>query len=365
MSRNFSGVLGIFMLLIVQGCAIGYDSILFATKSNMGVDLDTAPPNLEVAISRQEGVIEPVFEGGQTVPVMASFASKSNAFTKFFWGVSSTFSTGEAAYTMTRLYNSPDDKDPAEPYKRVKLTQKPSAQNLFGMEKTEYINKNGNTVRPVLFGTDTSLGVKIKWSGVTAQYPSAANIGFSRKETTIAPLNLAEIGDSKYEIDVPSLLATIDTDVAVDGSAANSYLQYFATGSAANNLTLQPVVREAMLKRADPGQKFEIYNKNVSAQEKEIATVLKCYAALKQSDLEPVWKDAASKKLYFDANTLNKLLAWQKAAKEQAQPEKFEEQMRKAHKRYVTELSTTDGTTTDRTQALKDHGKIVCMNAKE
>src|SRR6266702_6836107 len=213
MSRNFSGVLGIFMLLIVQGCAIGYDSILFATKSNMGVDLDTAPPNLEVAISRQEGVIEPVFEGGQTVPVMASFASKSNAFTKFFWGVSSTFSTGEAAYTMTRLYNSPDDKDPAEPYKRVKLTQKPSAQNLFGMEKTEYINKNGNTVRPVLFGTDTSLGVKIKWSGVTAQYPSAANIGFSRKETTIAPLNLAEIGDSKYEIDVPSLLATIDTDV--------------------------------------------------------------------------------------------------------------------------------------------------------
>lgn len=365
MIRNCLKVIGMLMLLIVQGCAIGYDSILFSTKSNMGVDLDTAPPNLEVAISRQEGVIEPVFEGGQTVPVMASFASKSNAFTKFFWGVSSTFSTGEAAYTMTRLYDSPDAKDPAEPYKRVKLTKKPSAKSWFGTEKTEYINKDGDTVRPVLFGTDTSLGIKIKWSGATAQYPSAANIGFNRTETAIAPLNLVEAGESKYEIDVPSLLATIDTDVAAEGSAALSYLQYFATGAAANNLTRQPAVREAMLKRADPGQKFEIYNKNVSAQEKEIATVLKCYAALKQSDLEPVWKDAESKKLYFDSDSLNKLLAWQKAAKEQTQPEKFEEQIRKAHKRYVTELSTTEGTTADRTQALKDHGKIVCMNAKE
>lgn len=363
MSRNCLKVLGLMMLLIVQGCAIGYDSILFATKSNMGVDLDTAPPNLEVAISRQEGVIEPVFEGGQTVPVMASFASKSNAFTKFFWGASSTFATGEAAYTMTRLYDSPDAKDPAEAYKRVKLTKEPSAKSWFGTEKTEYIKIGGDTVRPVLFGTDTSLGIKIKWSGATAQYPSAVNIGFNRKEAAIAPLSLADLGGNKYEIDVPSLLATIDTDVSTAGSAELSYLQYFATGTAANNLTRQPAVREAMLKRADPGQKFEIYNKNVSEQEKEIATALKCYSALKQSDLEPVWRDAASKNLYFDAESLNKMLAWQKTAKEQ--PEKAEELLRKAHKRYVTELSTTEGTTADRTQALKDHGKIACMNAKE
>lgn len=308
MTRNYLGVLGILMLLIVQGCAIGYDSILFATKSNMGVDLDTAPPNLEVAISRQEGVIEPVFEGGQTVPVMASFASKSNAFTKFFWGVSSTFSTGEAAYTLTRLYDSPTAVDPSQPYKRVTLNQIPSAQNLFGKEKTEYIKKNGETVRPVLFGTDTSLGIKIKWSGATAQYPSAVKIGFNRMETAVAPLSLTKNDENKYEVDVPSLLATIDTDVEVDGSAALSYLQYFATGTAANNLTRQPAVRAAMLKRADPGQELQVQKAKASkelrdANRKLIASIQTLHETA--TDSEKSQNIARAKQLELVKETVN------------------------------------------------------------
>lgn len=243
------------MLILLQGCAIGYDSILFATKSNMGVDLDTAPPNLEVAISRQEGVIEPVFEGGQTVPVMASFSAKTNSFTSFFWGVSSTFSTGEAAHNMSYLYDEETAKDKDLKYKKVLLKSKPKPKLPFGIEP-DYIKTS--EVRPVMFGTDTSLGLKVKWAGTTAQYPSSVNIGFKRKEVAIAPLGLTDKGDNTFEIDVPSLLATIDSDVEVKNEASLTYLQYFATGDAANYLSRQLPVREAMLKRADPGQNLQI-----------------------------------------------------------------------------------------------------------
>lgn len=268
MRNNYLQLIGLLVVLVLQGCAIGYDSILFATKSNMGVDFDSAPPNLEVAISRQEGVFEPVFEGGQTVPVMASFASDSMSFTKFFWGVNSTFTMGEAAHNMTELYDS-KLTIPNKSYVKVTVSEKPKAYDFFNNEKTEYIDISDKTpikpsdivsVRPVLFGTDTSLGIKVKWSGATAQYPSAINIGYKRKEVAVAPLAISKIGASgkKYEIDSPSLLATIDSDFTVEGGTKLTYLQYFATGAAANNLSVQPAVRTAMLKRADPAQDIQI-----------------------------------------------------------------------------------------------------------
>jgi len=54
------------------GCA-GYNTTMFMTKSNAGLDIDMKPPTAEINISRKEAVIEPVFEKGQTPPVMASF----------------------------------------------------------------------------------------------------------------------------------------------------------------------------------------------------------------------------------------------------------------------------------------------------
>jgi hypothetical protein len=260
---------GILLVLVsIQGCALGYNSVLFATKSNIGVDVDTSPPNLEVAISRQEGVFEPTFEGGQTVPVMSSFTSKTNSFTNFFWGVGSTFSTGEAAFTMSYLYDSiTPNKSEIIPYERVTLTTEPKPKLPFGI-KVNYL-KPGE-VLPVIFGTDTNLGLKIKWSGQTAQYPSSFNIGFKRKEMTLAPVaiapnrikdesNINNVSNKPLEVDMPSLLATIDTGVAIAGSDSKlSFLQYFATGAAANNLARQYAVREAMLKRADPGQELQM-----------------------------------------------------------------------------------------------------------
>ncbi len=253
----------VLVLVLIQGCAPGYNSVLFATRSNVGFDADTTPPNLEIAISRLEGVLEPTLEGGQTLPVMASFSSNSSGVTNFFWGVNSTFATGEAAFTMSYLY---DDATPCKalciPYERVTLKDVPNPI-LWG-RKVDYVQKG--EARPVLFGTDTILGIKIKWSGETAQYPSAVNIGFKRKEATLAPIAIGEnriadpanpnnVKNKPFEADIPSLLATLDTGAVASTSGANvklTYLQYFATGSAANNLARQHAVRQAMLERADP-----------------------------------------------------------------------------------------------------------------
>lgn len=270
-------ILGVLLALaLLPGCAPGYNSILFATRSNLGFDADTSPPNLEIGISRYEGVLEPTFEGGQTVPVMGSFASDSDAFYRFFVGVRSTFSTGEAAYIMSNLYNKPDSVE-TPPYKNemVTLTQEPNVQLPFGRQ-AEYVTTG--KVKPVIFGTDTNLGVKIRWSGQTAQYPSSINIGFKRKEAAWAPIGVRKKPDSqsgkpadiagkqtegsksdnpdgaKYEVDAPALLATINVGVSAETGANLTYLQYFATGSAAKNLARKYPVREAMLRRGDPLQ---------------------------------------------------------------------------------------------------------------
>jgi len=236
--------------VLLQACAPGYNSVLFATRSNIGFDADTSPPNLEIGISRQEGVFEPAFEGGETVPVMGSFSSESDAFFRFFLGVRSTFSTGQAAYIMSYLYNDPTRAEKI-PYKKVELTQKPNPKLPFGRQ-AQYVE--AGKVKPVIFGTDTNLGIKVRWSGQTAQYPSSVNIGFKRKEAAWAPVGLKVTPEKKYEVDVPSLLATIDVGVAAEREAGVTYLQYFATGSAADNLARRYEVREAMLKRGDPMQ---------------------------------------------------------------------------------------------------------------
>ncbi len=62
-------------LLTLPAC-IGYDRMLFTTKSNVGVDLDSTPPTFDVTIARREVVIEPTFDNAETLPVMASFSSK-------------------------------------------------------------------------------------------------------------------------------------------------------------------------------------------------------------------------------------------------------------------------------------------------
>jgi hypothetical protein len=251
--------------LALTGC-VGFNTALFMTKSNAGLDFDMKPPTVEINISRKEGVVEPSFEGGKTPPVMASFSTKNGAaggLHRFFFGVDQTFSGGDAAVTMAKLYDSSEVPDDSLVFDSgVTLSKAPdynsaAKKGAFGWKKFLFGLQEAGEVRPFFFGTDSQLGVKVAWNGVGGVYPDTVKIGYNRKEIAVAPVsfNPREIGTNGLPrtnvVRVPSFLATVDSDVAASTGVEVSWMQYFATGDAATLLARQPGVRKAMAERAD------------------------------------------------------------------------------------------------------------------
>ncbi len=266
------------MLLLVAGtgslggCGIGFNRLLFVTKTTVGLEVDTKPPSAQLAIDRLEGYYGPQFEKGKTLPVMASFRFKSDRPLSAYVG--SAFATGDAAVTLSALYA---DEDPdlgvwSNRWREVQkvdsslvLDKKPVVSNAL-VKMCSETGSDGemfqqDDVRPVFFGTDTSLGVKVAWSGLTASIPDTFRVGFSRKELAWAPVTTQKNdATGKYHVKTASLLATVDTGIDTPELAGSgptlpvSYVQYFATGDAATLLATRKAVRLAMFSRLDPNQ---------------------------------------------------------------------------------------------------------------
>ena len=260
------------LAVILGGCA-GYNTTMFMTKSNAGLDIDMKPPTAEINISRKEAVIEPAFTKGQTPPVMASFKPNvhfGGALGDYFLGVDQTFAGGDAALTMAMLYNSPTPTSVTNGQFDSTLTFTNCNVNTNHTRLYDLIftPAKPDEVRPFFFGTDTQLGLKVAWSGAGGQFPDTVKAGFNRKEFAWAPVTMSQDGTS---IKMPSFLATIQTSTG-GNSSTNQYsvtngtnqtnvsgqnggissIQYFATGEAASYLARQKDVRDAMLKRLDP-----------------------------------------------------------------------------------------------------------------
>ena len=255
---------------LLTGC-VGYNTALFMTKSNVGLDLDTKPPTAEINVSRKEIVIEPSFEGGKTPPVLASFSTRSgnNGVSSFFQGVNQVFAGGDTAVTMAKLYDTKTNladfgaegaTNKARFNSGLQLVSTPNLNKkkgwlswkrfLFGMPET-------NAVRPFVFGTDTQFGLKVAWSGMGGPYPDTIKVGFNRKEMALAPITIS----SSNEVRIPSFLATVEQGSSGETNGLTNslgmkldvaWMQYFATGEAADYLARQYGVRKAMLERADP-----------------------------------------------------------------------------------------------------------------
>jgi hypothetical protein len=252
------------MAAFFTGC-VGYNSALFATKTNVGLDFDTKTPTAEISAARREVVVAPSFENGQMPPVAASFRKKQGLGKWIFADIDSTFTGGDAAFIMTKFYNQETASTPnvdewsTNLNSVLRLQTEPKRTRSGGKVR---LNSEG-TVHPMVFGTDTSLGLKVAWSGLTAMYPDSLKLGFNRKELAYAPVfgrqthttNGNKMVVNGYEVKMPSFLATMDSDVEVAGPTSTnkfSLQQYFATGRAADHLALRPEVREAMAKRLDP-----------------------------------------------------------------------------------------------------------------
>jgi hypothetical protein len=252
--RLFQSFLLLFPPFLLTGC-IGYNSTLFVTKSNFGLDADLKPPTLEVSLARREAVIEPVFENGKTPPVEASFRVEPGAHVPFFPSISSTFSGGDAAVMISKLYGDEDDLIGPIPDSSIPMSRKP-VHKLFGLFPLK--PQEPGEIQPFLFGTDTTVGLKAAWSGVAATFPDTVRIGVNRKEFALAPVVLTETNaatnQTNYGVKMPSFLATMDHSIntATIADTKVKHLQYFATGEAAENLTRRKAVRDAMVARLDP-----------------------------------------------------------------------------------------------------------------
>jgi hypothetical protein len=264
MKTHFEILLGGLLAGLLTGCA-GYNTTMFMTKSNVGLDFDAKPPTAEINISRKEAVIAPSFEGGQTPPVMASFkpsVGTGGGFTSFFMGVDQTFAGGDAALAMSKLYDKPTVSEKGDYDSKIILSEAPIYKNWF-----QKVPGPGST-RPLIFGTDTSLGLKVAWSGAGGQIPDTVKLGFNRKEFAWAPLSVTpttfpakvdekgKIISAAVAVKMPAFLATIESKQAVGGDGTNKIsveaLQYFATGDSATYLAMQKDVRAAMHARLDP-----------------------------------------------------------------------------------------------------------------
>lgn len=255
MKQYPGSLLILFTLTFTVGCAPGYNSVVFVTRSNAGIDLDATPVTTEATIAREEYLIAPAYENGQTLPVLASFSSDHNFASKFLFGVGSTFSTGEAAYNMAYLYNSQSEMVPLQAgcnrESKVQLSSKPDLPGLLDFLEA------GET-KPVVFTTNTMLGLKVGWANGTAPVPTTLKIGFNRKEIAWAPVGIEDCSldatGSRYAANIPSLLATLDasSEAGQAGNTNLTFLQYFASGAAAIELSKKYGVRRSMLTRLDP-----------------------------------------------------------------------------------------------------------------
>lgn len=308
-------------LFLICGCATK-DSVLFVTKTSLGVDFDSKPANLSVAYNRDEGYVGPRYDNGAVPPVVAKIKTDSGIFIA---KVRQMYATGNAAIGLS------SDQQPV------------NNLELKGDKKAMF------------FGTSTTTGLKV---GFTGYAPDSFSFGFKRKEFTYIPVGSVE-GTDRY----PSVIGTFDTAAKATSStdAGIMGIQFFATGTAAEYLAHQPYMQNMFAEEVKDA--FATYYESVSIQQDEITQVLKCYAAVKEKDLPHVWTDADAKALFYDQSSLEKMAGWYNAINND--PSTREENIRKANKRYLAEISTTDGKDEKRASRLNKHANLVCELAKQ
>jgi hypothetical protein len=240
----------VFLGVGLSGCNKAPLDTVFYTVSNMGVNFDTRPPTAEIALSRREGVIQPEFEGGVHLPVIAT----SNSSPGIFAGrVAATFIGGAAAEIAARESKVTDETKLLERGPGIVcVTKLPD-----GTDGRLALPGPGAT-RPFIFGTSTNYGLFVGWDSVGAGIPDTVRIGYTRKELAIASVFAA--GDCPAAIKshfqtgateavaMPSFLATINGghSATTPQGTELSVRQSFATGSAARLLANDAALRTAL-----------------------------------------------------------------------------------------------------------------------
>jgi len=233
---QIKSIILIFLVSILVACNVGKDSILFATKTSIAIDVDTNPPVFDVGYARYEGSIAPVVQSGEVLPLLSSLSANAGiSSTVFGSGVAQNFSLGNAAIIMSSYIGSVEN--PA-------AGSRPTFDTLLATPAS--IAGSTATARRYFFGTRTNLGLSVGFAPERSYAPDSISVGYKRKELAYVPI-MQNPATGKSRLSIPSLIATAGISTSAQSSAAGfTVSQFYATGSAATYLSALPAIRNAV-----------------------------------------------------------------------------------------------------------------------
>lgn len=241
--------LGLLLALLLTACASGPNTVVFVTKTSLGIDVEQTPPTASIAYDRVEGYFGPRYDTSAVPPVLAIFTTNGQLLGR---EVKQVYATGNAA----RLLANRSALVPADPA-------------LTG------------GIKPMFFGTSTTVGMKIGYEagGSTSTF----TFGYKRKELSVIPVT-----DGAF----PSVLATLQTDINAATASTTSFGagQLFATGTAASDLARLTEVRDVFMSKADAA--LSAYRAEERQQGRHALVTLSCLASLSDAQLPKVWTNA-------------------------------------------------------------------------
>ena len=285
-------------ILALAACKAGKDSVLFVTRTNVGVDFDTVPPATDIGYTRQEFMVAPEFEDGQVLPVMTTIGTHAGTLDL---NSKQSFATGDAALVLSDAFLDETRYNFAS---QPTAGQAPPTQSPFvapttqwsGRIKTHQTDPSGR--KRYFFGTDTTLGLRLAWDETGA--PSSASLGYKRKELAYVPLITSEVkgADNKptgeVYISLPALIATAGVSAKAGDKTETGIevSQSYATGAAATLLATHPELRRVVLPYL-----VESVDKAKTEREKVLKTYHETAASMRDSvnRIKAVWKDHADK----------------------------------------------------------------------
>ncbi len=263
----------------LSGCETN-DRLLFATKTNYGLDIDSKPPTAEVTIARRELAVVPTFRDVRdekdpdqnipkthnTLPLLASFGLEGKFFDP---AITSRFAGGEAAVILAE---GPDKEHKDMVPSTLCLSKEPDLRPFWKWAWQTLTFQKDESSRDFYFATDTSFGLKAAWDGSTGPYPSTVKLGYNRKELAFPPIFAQEVlkkecsdkADStetkEWKVTLPSFVASLDNSsvISTKEQSGVSHVQFFATGKAASEFVKRREVNSAMNKAMYPQNDFLI-----------------------------------------------------------------------------------------------------------
>ena len=239
---GFAQVLGAVILTSSCGLStIGKDSVLFVTRTNVAIDLDTVPATTDIGYKRDELVLGPIDEEGKVLPVLTSVGTSASPL-KF--GANHSFATGDAALMMSKYLGKPADLKTEDEISLEEIWKDGGSPGTLSALSTIGPTpiSGGLLSGRLIFGTNTTLGLGVSW---TSQYvPTAVSLGYKRKELAFIPLS----GPVNKQRAIASLLATAHARSNVGNLSTTEAIigQTFATGYAATLLASHPIIRAAI-----------------------------------------------------------------------------------------------------------------------